>query len=237
MWPNGLGLMLFNGRSGLIYYSNKAARVFVSNAGFVATIAIGGYRFPEQTVAGVFGAAAIRGATWLTKKVEDEYQVSIGRGIKRLLAEMPNFVSVGYEFASETLGSPMSIVYRKVYSEIALNPRLSWVNESLFTQLFTQLLAPLLEESIFRVGVQEGLAQGLMAVDVPRPVANFLSGVISASLFARAHNPDLTHAQYRDTLVSGIGFGVMMYVHGLPAAVVAHSANNAAVRLEGLLRR
>ncbi|SAL88762.1 CAAX amino terminal protease self-immunity [Caballeronia choica] len=226
-WPEDLGLMLYNGASGLVYYSGKAARVFVSNGGFVATVAIGGYFFPEETMAGIVGAVAIRGATWLTKKVKEDYNVHIADAIDKLLDVVPNSVAIGYMNASLTIGSPQ----RQVSTKIANTPQLSWVNDS----LATELVSPLLEESIFRIGVQEGLALGLMAVGVPRPAASLLSGAISVSLFAGAHNVDPRSKQYRDTLVSGIGFGVMMYLHGLPGAVVAHSANNAGVRLEGFL--
>ncbi|WP_169708558.1 CPBP family intramembrane glutamic endopeptidase [Trinickia terrae] len=220
--------MLYNGASGLIYYSSMAARVFVSNAGLITTIAIGGYFFPEETVAGVVGAVAIRGANWITKKVDPEHRVHIATGIDRLLSHMPNYVSVNYIRASRVIARPQGYVS----TGIANTPQLSWVNES----LATELLSPFLEESIFRVGVQEGLALGLMAVGVPRPAASFLSGSISASLFAGAHNANPDSDQYRDTIIAGIGFGVMMYLHGLPAAVVAHSTYNAGDRLEEFFR-
>ena len=228
MWPNGLGLMLYNGANGVVYYSSMAARLFVSNAGFVATVAIGGYFFPEETVAGMAGAVAIRGATWLTKKVDDRRHVHIADVIDKLLDVAPRSLTMGYVNATRMIGGPQ----RSVSTKIANTPQLTWVNES----LATELVSPLLEESIFRVGIQEGLALGLMAVGVPRSAASFLSGAISVSLFAGAHNVDPRSRQYRDTLVSGIGFGVMMYLHGLPGAVVAHSANNAGVRLERFLR-
>jgi hypothetical protein len=228
MWPNGLGLMLYNGANGVVYYSSMAARLFVSNAGFVATVAIGGYFFPEETVAGMAGAVAIRGATWLTKKVDDRRRVHIADVIDKLLDVAPRSITMGYVNATRMIGGPQ----RSVSTKIANAPQLTWVNES----LATELVSPLLEESIFRVGIQEGLALGLMAVGIPRSAASFLSGAISVSLFAGAHNVDPRSRQYRDTLVSGIGFGVMMYLHGLPGAVVAHSANNAGVRLERFLR-
>jgi hypothetical protein len=228
MWPNGLGLMIYNGVNGLIYYSSMAARVFVSNAGFVATIAVGGYFFPEETVAGMAGAVAIRGATWLTKAVDDRCRVHVADVIDKFLDVAPRSVTMGYLNATRVIGGPQ----RSVSTSIATNPQLTWVNES----LATELVSPLLEESIFRVGLQEGLALGLIAAGIPRSAASFLSGAIAASLFAGAHNVDPRSRQYRDTLVSGIGFGIMMYLHGLPGAVVAHSANNAGVRLERFLR-
>jgi hypothetical protein len=227
MWPNGLGLMLYNGLNGVIYYSSMAARVFVSNAGFVATVAVGGYFFPEETVAGLAGAVAIRGATWLTKKVDDRHQVHIADVVDKFLDVAPRSVTMGYVNATRMIGGPQ----RNVSTAIANTPQLTWVNES----LATELISPVLEESIFRVGIQEGLALGLVAVGVPRSAASFLSGTIAVSLFAGAHNVDPRSRQYRDTLISGIGFGIMMYMHGLPGAIVAHSANNAGVRLQRFL--
>lgn len=228
MWPNGLGLMFYNGANGLIYYSSQAARLFVSNAGIIATITISGYLFPRQTAYGVAGAVAIRGTTWLTKKVDEEHHVHIADVMDKVIDMVPSSVAVGYMDLSLAIGRPQ----RSVSTAIENTPQLNWVNDS----LATELVSPLLEETIFRVGVQEGLSLGLTAVGIPRPAAGFLAGAISASLFAGAHNVDPGSRQYRDTLVSGIGFGLMMYLHGLPAAVVAHSANNAGVRLERALR-
>jgi hypothetical protein len=221
--------MLYNGKEQLIYYSSMAGRVFLSNAGAVATVAVSGYFFPEETVAGIAGAVAIRSATWLTKKVDEAYHVHIADAIDRLLDVAPAPALRGYVTVLRTVGSPQ----RAVSQAIATSPQLRWVNES----LATELLSPLLEEVIFRVAAQEGLALGLMAAGVPRGAAGVLSGAISAALFAGAHSPNPRDKQYRDTLISGIGFGLMMHSHGLPAAIVSHSANNVGVRFENALRR
>lgn len=227
MWPKNLGVMLYDGGRGLIYYSSQAARLFVSNAGMIATVAVSGYFFPRQTAAGVLGAVAIRGATWLTKKIDAEHHVHIADGIDYLIDRVPSSVALGYMNASLAIGGPQ----RSVSTAIENMPQLHWVNES----LATELISPLLEEAIFRGGVQEGLAQSLTVFGVPRSAADLLAVAISASLFAGAHDVNPRSRHYRDTLVSGIGFGLMMYLHGLPAAVVAHSANNVGVRLERAL--
>jgi hypothetical protein len=220
--------MLYNGANGLMYYSSQASRVFVSNAGIIATVAVSGYFFPEETIAGLTGAVAIRGATWLTKKVDDDYHVHIADAVDKLLEVLPTSVTSGYVKASQALSNPQ----RSVSTAIANRPRLQWVNDS----LATELVSPLLEEGIFRVGLQQGLALGLTAVGVPETAAAFLSVGISSALFAGGHNLDPRSTTYRDTFVSGIGFGLMMYLYGLPAAVVSHAANNVSVRLENALR-
>lgn len=227
-WPRDLGLLLWNGANGLVYYSGQAARVFVANAGMVATIAVGGYFFPNQTAAGVVGAVAIRGATWLTKKVDENHHVHLADAVGKLLDVSPNPIVMGFYHTTRIVGFPQ----RTVSTAIDNVPTLSWVNES----LATELVSPLLEEAIFRVGLQEGLALGLTVVGVPQQAAILLSGVIAATLFAGAHDPEPNSRQYRDTLISGIGFGLMMHLHGLPAAVVAHAANNVGVRLQNALQ-
>ncbi|MCD9030192.1 CPBP family intramembrane metalloprotease [Luteimonas sp. Y-2-2-4F] len=221
--------MFYNGANGLIYYSSRAARVFVGNAGFVATVAVGGYFFPRETAAGLAGAVAIRGATWLTRKVDEEYRVHVADGVSTLLEMAPRSVAAGYMRASQMSGRPQAAISTAIDN----TPRLRWVNES----LASELLSPLLEEAIFRAGIQEGLVLGLTAVGIPRPAARFLSGALSASFFAGAHNGDPDSRQYRDLLVAGIGFGLMMHLHGLPAAVVAHAATNAGLRFELALRQ
>lgn len=228
MWPNGLGVMLYNGANGLLYYSSQAARLFVSNAGIIATVAVSGYFFPEETAVGVASGVAIRGATWLTKKVKEEHQVHLADGLSKLLDVAPQSVIRGYLNASSALASPQ----KKVSTQIATNPRLHWVNDS----LATELVSPMLEEGIFRAGLQQGLATGLTALGVPQIAASVLALGIASSLFAAGHNANPDDPQHRDTLISGIGFGLMMYMHGMPAAVVAHAANNAGVRLEIALR-
>lgn len=227
-WPNDLGLLLYNGAKGLAYYSSQASRLFVSNAGIIVTVAVGGYLFPKQTMQGVGGAVAIRGATWLTKKVDEKYKVHVADLFDRFLMALPTSVTSGYVHASLALAKPQAAVS----TARANNPQLLWVNES----IATELMSPMLEETIYRVGLQEGLALGLKAVGVPVSAAAFLSVAIASSLFAAGHNLDQRHAVHREILISGIGFGLMMYVYGLPAAVVAHAANNAGVRLERALR-
>jgi hypothetical protein len=59
-----------------------------------------------------------------------------------------------------------------------------------------------------------------------------LSGLIGATLFAGAHNPDPTSGQFRQTFIAGIAFGLMMHFHGLPAAVLTHAMNNFSTRIE-----
>lgn len=228
MWPAGLGVMFYNGASGLAYYTSAAGRIIVSNGGIVATVAVSGYFFPRETAAGLVGAVAIRGATWLTKKIDEEHHIHIADAIDKLLDAVPNSVARGYMNASIMSGRPQ----REVSTAIANSSRLNWVNDS----LATELVSPVLEEAIYRVGLQEGVVLGLTAVGVPKPAALVLAGIIAVALFAGAHNVDPRSRTYRDILISGIGFGLMMHLHGLPAAVVAHAANNVGVRLENTLR-
>ena len=48
-FPNGIGLMCFNGVRGLYYYASQAGRILVSNAGIVTSVAVGSYFSPGQT--------------------------------------------------------------------------------------------------------------------------------------------------------------------------------------------
>lgn len=228
MWPNNLGAVFYNGLRGLLYYSGMAARVFVGNGGIVAVVAVGARYFPAATVAGLAGAVVIRGATWLTKKIDAKYNVHIADVVDKLLDVAPRRVTRAYAAAATTLKKPSVMAARARQT----TPGMFLLNES----LATELIAPILEESIYRLGIQEGLARGLMLVRVPPGVAHVLAGLIAEPLFAAGHNLDPRHPEYRETLIAGIGFGLMMYMYGLPGAVVAHAANNAYIRLENQLQ-
>jgi len=213
---------------GAFYYSSIAGRVLVSNAGIIAVIAVGRYFFPAATTAGVACAVVTRSATWLTKEIDRKYHVHIADAIDGLLSMMPTSVGWAYGRAACNVAIPV----QEVRNAIANDPRLSWINES----LASELMAPLLEEAIYRFSGQKGLAWVLMRLGVPSGTANLLSGLMAAPLFAGGHNADPKSGEHRELLIAGIAFGFMMYMHNLPDAVVAHAANNFCVRLDEALQ-
>jgi membrane protease YdiL (CAAX protease family) len=95
----------------------------------------------------------------------------------------------------------------------------------------SEIVAPVVEELIYRYVGQELLARGMMALSVPQSLAYMTSATIATSLFAGGHTPNPRDQQYRQTLIAGMVFGMMMQYWDLPTAMLTHSGNNVAIRL------
>lgn len=222
MCLQNLGLLLNTGTNALIYYSSRASRVFIANAGVIATVSITGYLFPEKLFGIVASAGAVTLGTWAIQKVEEKQNRYIADAMEKLITIVPTSVVRGYVSLEVQLKRPQQLVSR----EFANRRELSWVNEN----FITQTISPLLEEFIFRFGIQECCTYVLKKLGIPDVISAALAGTVSAVLFAGAHTPDPAQPQYRQVLTAGIGFAVMMYAHGFPGAVVSHAFYNS--RLE-----
>jgi hypothetical protein len=230
-FPNGIGLMCFNGVRGLYYYASKAGRILVSNGGIVTSVAVGSYFAPNQTAVALGGAVASRAGTWLTSEIDSQLHVHLADVHDWLLEQLPASVSQGYVRLTEAVGAPQRAI-TQVVMQRQLPPQFFWIND----EYVTELVAPVLEEFIYRVGIQEGMGLALTRFGVPTGAANSIAALISATLFAGAHNLDPRSGAFRQTLISGIAFGVMMHVNGLPAAVMTHALNNFSIRMQQDLR-
>lgn len=231
-FPEGIGLMFFNGTRGLVYYSSEAKRILVSNGGIVAQVVV--ESFPKLTAVSLGGAIASRSATWLTRKIDENYGVHLADVFDWLLNRLPQSVGWGYSRLARMVGTPQRMI-STAFSNLPLPPQLHWVNDF----LVSKLIAPVVEEVVYRGIIQKGLgsalALALTRFRVPPAVAHSLSGLIAVTLFAGAHNADPRSPQFRQTLICGITFGIMMYFYGLPGAVMTHSLNNISLQIEGSL--
>lgn len=229
MFPDGIGIMFYNGAQGLYYYAAKAGRIFIENSGVFISVAVGAYFFPQQTKVALAGALVSRGTTWLTEEIDQRYHVHLADAYDWLLNQAPQNVTQGYFRLTRTVGAPQRAVSTTVRNRHNQGPQiLLWVNED----TVSELIAPVLEEGIFRLGIQSGIGIALMRFGVPSPIAHSFSGLIAASLFAGAHNPDPNDRHFRQTLISGITFGLMMHYRGYPAAVMTHSFHNFSMRAQ-----
>jgi Type II CAAX prenyl endopeptidase Rce1-like len=229
--PNGIGLLCFNGVRGLYYYTSQAGRLLVSNGGIVTSVAVGAYVSPRQTAFAFGGAVASRALTWLTSEIDSRLHVHLADVHDWLLGQLPESVSQGYVRLAQAVGAPQRAITQGVMQG-QLPPQFFWIND----EYVTELIAPVVEEIIYRAGLQEGMGLALTRFGVPTGAAISIAGPISATLFAGAHNLDPASPQFRQTLISGITFGVMMHVIGLPAAVMTHALNNFSIRVRQDLR-
>jgi membrane protease YdiL (CAAX protease family) len=232
MFPEGIGLMCYNGARGLLYYASQAGRLLASNGGIVTTIVLGSSSFPGQAAVSLGGAVASRAGTWLTREIDARYQVHLANAHDWLLNQLPASVGTGYFRLTQALAAPQRAISGAVAAQ-ALPPQLFWIND----YYVRELIAPVVEEVMFRAGIQGGLGLALARFGVPAGAADSIATLIAATLFAGAHNPDPREQQFRQTLIAGIAYGVMMYVYGLPAAVMTHAFYNFSIRMEQCLAR
>ena len=224
MWflPQGIGVMFTNGVNTLCYFAREAGRIFWASPGTVTAIAVSTYFYPSRAATVFGGVIASRGATWIARQVDERYHYHFADAADWLLDQVPRSVQRAYLTAVQTPATPMRVV-----STYAANRRLYLINET----TVSEIVAPVVEEVIYRYAGQELLARGMMALNVPQGLAYMISGTIATSLFAGGHSPDPRDQQYRQTLISGMVFGVMMQYWGLPTAMLTHSGNNVAIRL------
>lgn len=222
--PGGIGLMFTNGVNALYYYAREAGRIFVASPGTVTVVAVSTYFYPSRAATVYGGVIASRGATWIARQVDERYHYHFADVADWLLDHLPASAQRAYFTAVRTPATPMRMV-----STYAADPgrRLYLLNET----TVSEIVAPVVEEVIYRYAGLELLARGMMALGVPQSLAYMVSTSISTSLFAGGHSPDPRDQQYRQTLISGIVFGVMMQYWGLPTAMLTHSGNNVAMRL------
>jgi hypothetical protein len=216
--------MFTNGVNTLCYYAREAGRILWASPGTVTVVAVSSYFFPSTATTVFGGVIASRGADWIARQVDDRYHYHFADVADWLLERLPTSVQRVYPRVVRAPATPI-----RRLSAYAGNPhrRVYLINEI----TVTEIIAPVVEEIIYRYGGNELLARGMMALGVPRSLAYMVSTSIATSLFAGGHNPDPQSGEYRQTLIAGMVFGVMMQYWGLPTAMLTHSGNNVALRL------
>lgn len=210
----GLGLMLYDGASQLGFYAADIGRFFVSLPGSLTVYDVGTYTVTLGATVGL-GALVSTAGTWLTRQIDDRYQLHIADAFDAVISRAPARVQRAYALTARMVGAPMR----------GVQTRLHFVNY----RYITSLVAPVVEEIVFRGAIQGGLqalGRALGRFGVPDSVADGLAISISSVLFAGAHNADPRTQQFRQVLISGITFGLMMHYSGLPSAMLTHSLHN-----------
>src|SRR5262249_52994008 len=110
MLPDGIGLMGFNGDSGLVYYASEARRVLVSNRGLVVSLLVSKGSFRRLTAAVLGGVIGARSLTWLTRKIDERHQVHLADALDWLLSQLPTSVGWGYSRLSRAISMPQRVI-------------------------------------------------------------------------------------------------------------------------------
>ncbi len=97
-------------------------------------------------------------------------------------------------------------------------------------RIFSNLIAPVMEEAVYRLGMQEGIKFALMQMGFPSSLAETVSISSSAVLFAVSHDSNLS-VEFTATVISGAVFGIIQENFGFPEAVATHMLNNVTIDL------
>lgn len=203
------------------YYSSLGGKLLVANSGLILSVAVS-VAYPRIGAVAVAGAVASRGTNWLAKKLDDATGLHLARLHDALVTQVAHTHGRQIVAAHNTLASPM----RSISTSVQVGKEQGYlINED----VLYELLAPIVEELMFRFAGQELVFQTLLRLGVPSDGATSIALSLSSSLFAFAHNPDPQSGLFKTNLIAGIIFGGLAHFHGLPAAMVAHSLNNASI--------
>lgn len=166
-----------------------------------------------QAAAGVATGIVLAGtATWLGRKVIH---------ITALNRQLPEGVHRSLDYFLDIINLPITIPLGNIKDFGTLSRYVS-------CDQFTSILTPIIEETIYRYGVQEGTKKGLKAIGIPENQATFVSMALSSYLFALSHDKGY-ELRFSVTAICGMTFGLLRENYGLPAAIVAHKIYNSAV--------
>jgi hypothetical protein len=99
-----------------------------------------------------------------------------------------------------------------------------------FELLWSNACAPIIEEAIFRLGLQGGIAHVLTQICGFNPsLANSISIACASFVFAHAHEPEVSNPSFVSIMVASIAFGVAYAGKNLQTAILAHAAYNVVI--------
>lgn len=117
----------------------------------------------------------------------------------------------------------------KPYEEDRIDGRELSKRGAQLEKLLKVVLAPLMEEIIFRGGVQMLGEMGLISLGVPYPLAKTICIVAANTMFTAAHLEDHTQFNTREfssTFVGGLIDGIICSEFGLASSIASHMFNN-----------
>ena len=170
------------------------------------------------------GAGLCKGAAWLGRKVFNRQTTAhsqynqVGDLLDRVI---PLHIQGKVARAAHKLRKPLSVINQFFTNKTRMNLR-----------FYSVLIAPLVEESIFRVGFQKGIKYALMSTGVSESVSRITAITSSAFIFSIVHTLDLTRIEFQGNWVNGIGFGILKEKTGLSAAILSHAIYNALVKFK-----
>jgi len=96
-----------------------------------------------------------------------------------------------------------------------------------YQEIFSDIIAsPVIEECVYRFGIQGSLSLLLQAANVPPPLAKCISISVASLMFGMSHSPNIKDDRFVSTLISGVIYGVMREYGGITDPLMTHVASN-----------
>lgn len=162
-----------------------------------------------------FGTGAILGAssTWLGRKFVEITDLT------NQMDRLPRVAVRSLIDLARTLAKPVVQIH-------AFSVNTCGISEN----MFSYILAPILEEAIYRYGLQEGIKLSLTTIGFPTSIAQAAGISVASVMFGTAHDYGFG-GQFATLTICGTIFGVIKESYGFPEAVVAHAFHNIVIDL------
>lgn len=183
---------------------------------------------------GLVGGAVSRTSMWISDSFESVTGRHVGQLTDYIMPECVKkaFLMAGkcFNYPSKALSEQVQYVYMyKPYEEDRISLGELSKRGVQLDPLLKGVLAPLMEEVIFRGGVQKLGEMGLISLGVPYPLAKTICIVAANTMFASAHLEDHTQFNTREfsfTFVGGLVDGIICSEFGLTNSIASHMFSN-----------
>lgn len=114
-------------------------------------------------------------------------------------------------------------------SQLCMKPAV-WMNQQLSERFKARtrsiFFAPIIEEAVYRLGLQEGIAFAFTQIGFTSETSSSVSILCSSLLFSMGHADDLRTIAFTNVMLIGIIYGYIQDCGSFPEAVLTHILYN-----------
>lgn len=171
-----------------------------------------------NSMAVIGGTVIGTGFSFLNKKIEEKIGGPICAPLDKVI---PFKVQEILWRGSTTANAPAKALHSKMIHEYNFQ-----------STTFSNIFAPVLEEAIYRLGIQGGITFALNTIGLPEPVSTSIAIFVSSVMFGLGHNMYTDSSQFSHTTLMGVLFGVLQSQAGFSEAIAVHSFSNVIINWE-----
>lgn len=183
---------------------------------------------------GLVGAAVSRTSMWVSNSFESATGRHVGQATDYI---MPECVKKAFSIAGKSFNYPLNALSKqlqyvyiyKPYEEDRIDMKELGKRGPQLDKFLKIILAPIMEEIIFRGGVQKLGEMGLVSLGIPSPLAKVICIVAANTMFTAAHLEDDTQFNTREfssVFVGGMTDGIICSEYGLTSSIASHLFSN-----------